>query len=131
MDSRITINISGDSKDKQQILDSLSGILKEYNANPSLAQDAVATKLFMEIVELSNSGISPVSIMAAINEQAQKVAQQQKNAPQNKVSESINFKDLPPDGQVQMAEQAGLKIQPPAPQPIQQPAMAGGQQNAA
>lgn len=32
-----------------------------------------------------------------------------------KVSESINFADLPPDGQVQMAAQAGIKIQPPAP----------------
>jgi hypothetical protein len=27
-------------------------------------------------------------------------------------SESINFKDLPPDGQVQMAQQAGIKLDP-------------------
>ncbi len=39
----------------------------------------------------------------------------------NKVSESISFKDLPPDGQVQMAQQAGIKIQPPAPQEQTQP----------
>lgn len=39
---------------------------------------------------------------------------------QQKVSESIGFKDLPPDGQVQMAQQAGIKIQQPAPQQIQQ-----------
>lgn len=32
------------------------------------------------------------------------------------VSESINFKDLPPDGQVQMAGQAGIKISTPAPE---------------
>lgn len=31
---------------------------------------------------------------------------------QQKVSESISFKDLPPDGQVQMAGQAGIKISP-------------------
>ena len=37
-----------------------------------------------------------------------------------KVSESIGFKDLPPDGQVQMAQQAGIKIAPPQPQQNQQ-----------
>ncbi len=119
MESRITINITGESKDKQQALDSLAGIMEKYAANPALAQDAVMTKLFMEIVELSNCGISPVSLMAAINEQAKKVAEQAKNAPKNKVSESINFKDLPSDGQVQMADQAGLKIQPPTPAPVE------------
>lgn len=40
---------------------------------------------------------------------------------QQKVSESIGFKDLPPDGQVQMAAQAGIKIAPPAPQQQNQP----------
>lgn len=39
----------------------------------------------------------------------------------NKVSESISYKDLPPDGQVQMAQQAGIKIQTPAPQKQTQP----------
>jgi hypothetical protein len=34
-----------------------------------------------------------------------------------KVSESIGFKDLPPEGKVQMAAQAGIKINEPAPQP--------------
>lgn len=44
--------------------------------------------------------------------------QQQQNGQggENKVSESISYKDLPPDGQVQMAQQAGIKIQEPAPQ---------------
>ncbi len=32
----------------------------------------------------------------------------------NKVSESISYKDLPPDGQKQMAAQAGIQIEPPA-----------------
>lgn len=31
---------------------------------------------------------------------------------QNKVSESISFKDLPPEGQAQMAAQAGIKLDP-------------------
>lgn len=36
-------------------------------------------------------------------------------APEKKPSESINFKDLPPEGKVQMAAQAGIKINPPVP----------------
>ncbi len=38
-------------------------------------------------------------------------------APPEKPGESINFKDLPPDGKVQMAQQAGIKIAPPPPEP--------------
>lgn len=34
-----------------------------------------------------------------------------------KVSQSINYKDLPPEGQVQMAAEAGIMIDTPAPQP--------------
>jgi len=37
----------------------------------------------------------------------------QGNATPNKVTESINFKDLPPDGKVQMARHAGIEISPP------------------
>lgn len=40
--------------------------------------------------------------------------------PTGGVRETINFKDLPPEGQVQMAGQAGLQIQPPT-QPVGQP----------
>jgi len=38
---------------------------------------------------------------------------------ENKVSESISFKDLPPQGQVQMAAQAGIKLDPEAMQQTQ------------
>lgn len=52
--------------------------------------------------------------------------QQKKDNPQqgqggeDKPSESIGFKDLPPDGQVQMAKQAGIKLDPSALQQLQQ-----------
>lgn len=50
---------------------------------------------------------------------AQQKAQEQQQGGQqgggNKVSESISYKDLPPEGQVQMAGQAGIKINEPAP----------------
>lgn len=58
----------------------------------------------------------------------QKSANGSPGGQQNKVSESINFKDLPPDGQVQMASQAGIKIT--APQPQEQAAQPDTQGNA-
>ncbi len=52
---------------------------------------------------------------------AQQLAQQQKQSGgqgsdgKNKVSESISYKDLPPEGQQQMAQQAGITISTPPP----------------
>lgn len=53
---------------------------------------------------------------------AQQIGQQQSQGggsngkgEENKVSESISYKDLPPEGQQQMAAQAGIKIGVPAP----------------
>lgn len=51
-----------------------------------------------------------------LDKQKQAAAQQgQGSDGQNKVSESISYKDLPPDGQQQMAAQAGIKIDTPPP----------------
>lgn len=48
---------------------------------------------------------------------------------QNNVSESISYKDLPPEGQVQMAQQAGIKIDPQAAQSVAQQSSQNPQQN--
>lgn len=45
-------------------------------------------------------------------QQAQQGGGQNGQEQQNKVSESISFKDLPPEGQAQMAAQAGIKLDP-------------------
>lgn len=53
----------------------------------------------------------------------------------NPPKETINYKDLPPDGQVQLAARAGIRIDPTAQapqqpgQPTQQPAVGGGQKS--
>lgn len=56
-------------------------------------------------------------------ERLQQVMGQGQQAPPNPPKQSINFKDLPPDGQVQMAQEAGIKLDPttlapPAPAPM-------------
>jgi len=115
LDSKVTVNISGENKDKQQTIDNLIAIMNMYAKNPALATNPVLTKLFLEIVEQSNIGISPVSLMSAIADQAKQAQDAQKQ--QMKVGESMNFKDLPPEGQVQMANQAGIKLNQPQAQP--------------
>lgn len=112
--AKITFNITGEQQDKNAVSEVLLNIMKIYVSNPQLITDPVLTQLFMKIIEVSGSGISPVSIIGALQARAAEMQKNQGN--QAKVSESINFKDLPPDGKVQMAAQAGIKINPPAPE---------------
>lgn len=118
--AKITVNVTGEQKNKAMVLESLMNLMKVYASNPQIAQDPVLMQIFMKIVELSGAGISPVQLMGAIQEQAKQQMDAQKNGGGGKVSESMSFKDLPPDGQVQMAQQAGIKIAAPAP-PITTP----------
>lgn len=111
---KITVNITGEQRNKATALESLTTILSLYAKNPQIAQDPVLMQLFMKIVELSGAGISPVTLAAAIQQQAAAQQAAQANAKGGggggNVSESMNFKDLPPEGKVQMAKQAGIDI---------------------
>ncbi len=115
---KIVINITGEQQDKNATIQALSLIMKTYAANPEIVDDPVLTMLFMEIVELTGANISPVNFIAAIQEKKQQQAQAAAAgavSSNDKVAEAINFKDLPPEGQQQMAAKVGIKIQPPAP----------------
>lgn len=118
LEPKLTFRTSADQKNKAAMLESLTNIMTIVAHNPAVLQDPVLSQVFMRIVELSGAGISPISLMAGIQEQAKIQKDAQKNA-SGKVSESISFKDLPPDGQVQMAQQAGIKIAQGTPQPVQ------------
>lgn len=106
---KVTINITGEQQDKALVLEALMNVIKIYTANPQIANDPVATVFFMKMVEISNSGISPVTLIAAFQKQAQIQAQQQQGA-SGKVSQSMSFKDLPVEGQIQMAKEAGIDL---------------------
>lgn len=98
--AKITVNVTGEQFNKSAVLESLSNILTLYAQNPSLTQDPVLSKIFFKIIELSGAGISPSSLMAAIEQQAKKQvnnaqAQLQQNAqpnaqPQPQMSLSAN-----------------------------------------
>lgn len=70
--AKITVNVTGEQRNKAATLESLNNILITYASNPNLAQDPIASQLLTRIIELSGAGISPISITGAINEKAKK-----------------------------------------------------------
>jgi formylmethanofuran dehydrogenase subunit D len=93
-EAKVTVNITGEQRNKAATLESLNNILTVYASNPNLSQDPVASQLLTRIIELSGAGISPAQITAVINEkakndavaQAQMAAQQTQQVPQKKLS---------------------------------------------
>ena len=73
--AKVTVNITGEQRNKAATLESLNNILITYASNPNLSQDPVASQLLTKIIELSGAGISPISITGAINEKAKKDAE--------------------------------------------------------
>lgn len=63
----------------------------------------------------------------SMHQQALKKLKETEQAQANPPSESINFKDLPPDGQVQLAAKGGLQIAPPKQPGAAAPAPGPGQ----
>ncbi len=76
---KVTVNITGEQRNKAATLESLNNILVTYASNDNLAQDPVASQLLTKIIELSGAGISPIQITGAINEKAKKDAETQAN----------------------------------------------------
>lgn len=77
--AKVTVNITGEQRNKAATLESLNNILITYASNPNLSQDPVASQLLTKIIELSGAGISPVTITGAINEKAKKDAETLQN----------------------------------------------------
>lgn len=96
--AKITVNVTGEQRNKATILESLINIMTVYAQNPMIAQDPVLMQIFLRIVELSGAGISPVSLIGAIKEQAEKQKQMMAmqaqgvdpNAPQEQLSLAAN-----------------------------------------
>lgn len=104
----LEVELTGEQHDIQAAAETIMSALKMYTtATPEQLADPTWRMSFNKMLELSGE-ISPLEIPSS--------PPPQPKAPVNKVSESISFKDLPPEGQQQMAAQAGLKIQPPTAQ---------------
>src|SRR5262249_12079302 len=101
--------------------------------------DTFQDQQFQDLVTMAKDlgiPIPPDIIVDASNvprkrEIIKRIQGQQQAKPQPKVAQSINFKDLPPEGQAQMAAEVGINLNPqglaaqamaqPTPQPGQMP----------
>lgn len=106
LEAKVTINITGEQRNKAATLESLNNILITVARNPSLIQDPVMSQVLLKIIELSGAGISPISLTAGMAEQAKQ--QQGKQGAVNRISESMSYKDVPEDVKRQIEQQAGL-----------------------
>lgn len=102
----VAMDIAGKQKNLPAMVEKLSKVFGQIIANPAILDDPRMAKIFNQMLEAM--GLSPIDFY-------QRPQPQQSGGPATKVSESINYKDLPPEGQVQMAGQAGIKINPPTP----------------
>lgn len=91
LEAKVTINITGEQRNKAATLETLNNILITYANNPNLANDPVASRIIMEIIELSGARLSPIQMSSAMSEkqkqQERMQAQQQvpgQEMPQNK-----------------------------------------------
>ena len=74
LEAKVTVNVTGEQRNKAATLESLNNILITYASNPNLSNDPVASQLLMKIVELSGAGISPISISGAITQKTKETA---------------------------------------------------------
>lgn len=86
LEAKVTVNVTGEQRNKAVTLESLNNLLITYSSNPNLSADPVASQLLLKIVELSGAGISPVSINASIsgkNKQLETMQEQLQNVKPN------------------------------------------------
>ena len=95
----LEIDITGEQKDVQGALMTLGTALQTV-VNPGYQNNPDAKLIINKILTLTGT-VSPLEL-SQMNQPSQQ-------APANKVSESLSYKDAPPDVQRQIEAQAGLK----------------------
>lgn len=70
LEAKVTVNITGEQKNKAATLESLNNILITVAQNPGVMQDPVLSQIVLKILEVSGAGISPISLTSGIQEQA-------------------------------------------------------------
>ena len=103
----LDIDITGEMKDVQGAMATLTTIFQTITTNPQVLDDPNVKLIFNKILSLTGA-ISPLEL---------KITPPAQKQPTYNVSESMSFKDLPPDGKIQMAKQAGIDIKQAQPVP--------------
>ena len=94
-DLGVKVNIAGKEKDLVDMVDKLTNVFRAVSANPYILQAPAMAKLFNKIIEAS--GLDPIDLSQF------KVPR----LPAMRVTETVAFKDLPPEAQKEMIETLG------------------------
>lgn len=111
VDIKLSINVSNKQKDLIGMVDNLRSVFQTIAANPYILKAPPMEKLFNRIVEAS--GLEPIDL-TGLNIP---------HIPQMRLTEKIDFKDMPPEAQKQMLSIAGYGATPQptaGPQPANQ-----------
>lgn len=60
--AKVTIMVTGEQKNKQAVMESLTNIMQTVSSNPTVLKDPVLSEVFGKIMELSGAGISPSTL---------------------------------------------------------------------
>lgn len=100
------VEVTNEQSDKEAVLTTLNTVLQTVAQNPNVLTDPNMKMLFNKILEATGS-ISAIELRTPAPVQPQQTTTIPKT--------SINYKDLPPELQTQLADQAGLKTTEPNP----------------
>lgn len=102
IETKVTVNVTGEQRNKAVILETLNNLLATYTSHPEIASDPVAMKFIMEIVEISGSTITPFQISSALTQkinQIQQQPQQQTQVPEAPKPDKLSLEALAPASQ--------------------------------
>lgn len=94
----VEVEVTNETSDKEAVMTTLTTVLQTIASNPNVLQDPNMKMLFNKILAATGE-VSPVELSTP----------KPSPRPQNKVSESLNYKDAPDDIRRQIESQAGMK----------------------
>ena len=99
MEAKLSINITGENKNKQAIMETLSNILQTVAMNPGVLQDPTMSMVFNKILETSGVGISPLSLnKGGMQQQMGSTGKAPQNNTQNPGAVKNEVSSLQPQG---------------------------------
>lgn len=112
----VRVEVTNEAIDKQVVLQTLNTVLQTVASNPMILSNPNAMAIFSAILRETGS-ISPIQLTSQSSLPPPR--------PTIRVTEGIDYKDLPPEAQQQMLAGVGIQVQP-QPQPQQVPGAPGG-----
>jgi len=86
-EDEVSIDITGETRNKQTALQTLSSIMAQVSSNPAILQDPTLSQIFNEILELSGVNIIPIAPQQQqAPQQTAKVAQPRQSAVENQTA---------------------------------------------